>query len=184
MKNHWDQHLTVRDLVLEKNPKCIVELGAGGGENTRQYLSLGLPFSMVVISDGICPDDLANRDNFKWLNGVSFDLLETLADDSIDFCSIDTDHNYWTLKKEFEALDKKLKAGGMVVLHDTETYWKNSGVQQGFQCGHPYPPEIHEYHEKGLSMGDAINEVLDSGKYKVVKKVIESQGAMAMEKIK
>lgn len=180
MHNHWDKGLKVKDLVLEHKPKLVVECGAGSGENTQQYLSLKMPFEMIVISDGKLPDKLVNE-KLLWMFGVSYKQLEHFIDDSIDFCSIDTDHNYFTLNQELNLLKQKLRPGGIVVIHDTVSYDKASGMTDHYNCGEKYPIAISE-EAKSKMYGDAIREVLDSNEFHVIKESREHNGAMALQK--
>lgn len=141
MRNHFDRNIGVRDLILQRRPKYVVELGAGSGDNTRQILSLKeiYDFNMITISTGGCPSDI-KADGFKWVDGVSFMELNNIPDD-IEFCSIDTDHNYWTLKKELDILYWKMGRNATIAIHDTESYAKSDGVQFSYDnhTDIPYP---------------------------------------------
>lgn len=183
MKNHWIDNLKVKDMVLEHKPKLIVELGGGGGDNTDQYLELQktLPFKLITISDGEMPTRFKNIPNFEWRFAVSYLELPKFEDESIDFASIDTDHNYWTMNEELFHLARKMKKGGIVVLHDTESYRHNSGVMMQYGTKDPYPPEINEFQYRG--MGDAIQEHIEKQNFKIIKEVTESAGAMALKRI-
>src|SRR3990167_2867315 len=169
MHTHWDKQLKVKELVEGIKPSLVVELGAGGGENTAQYLELrkGQPFKMIVISDGDCPEAFRTTKDFEWRHAISYLELSKFEDGSIDFCSIDTDHNYWTLKQELTLLNKKLKSGGIVVMHDTESYRHSSGSMAGYGTGDPYPPEIKENIGKG--MREALEEEVAAGHYKIIR---------------
>lgn len=198
MKNHFDKNLGVKALILEKRPKLIVELGVALGENTKNILSLSqdYDFELVSISDApekgeinlLVSGGWNNKfPNFEFRHGLSYLELPKFDDKSIDFCLIDTDHNYWTMKKELEALHLKLRVNGIVCLHDTQTYRKNTGgvYQSGYKTNDPYPlKEIELEAGKGKAMGHAIFEFLaDRHEYIVLKESVESHGAMALEKI-
>ena len=185
MRSHWDTNLNVKQLVLEKKPKLIVECGAGSGENTQQYLDLGLPFKMIVISDGELPPRFEGKTgkDFQWIFGISYLELDKFDNESIDFCSIDTDHDYYTLKMELRALKKKLTPGGVIVIHDTESYRHNSGHMDHYNCGVIYPVKIIEYEVLGKMYGDAIAEAVEAGKYRVIAESLESNGAMALVRV-
>lgn len=194
MHNHWDSNLTLRDIILERKPSLIVECGAGSGENTRQLLSLQsiYPFKLVTISDGkFDPSWIEaiwgvsyNPETFEWREDISYRGLTKFDDASIGLCIIDTDHNYWTMREELKAVHPKLKSDGLIAMHDTETYWKNSGQANRYGTGDPYPgDEISKHEKEGKSMGAAIEEFLsEHPEYKVLKKVSESHGAMVLEK--
>ena len=187
MHNHWDKHLKVKDLVLEYKPTHIVELGAGSGDNTSQYLKLieeiDYDVWLTVISDGACPDYLRDEAALWWIFGVAHIELKNLHKDSIDFCSIDTDHNWWTLNEEIKALRKPLKKGGILVIHDTESYKTESGKMTGYNCGHSYPTKRIEKNES-KGMADAMYEAVERGEYKIIRQVKASAGATALMKLK
>lgn len=183
MKNHWDRNLNVSQLVKEHKPKLIVELGGGGGDNTDQYIELQktLHFKMITISDGNMPERYKGNDDFQWIFGISYLELPKFPDHSIDFCSIDTDHNYWTLYKELEILNDKMKVGGMVVMHDTESYRNQSGVMMSYLHGDDYPRGITE--NQHIGMRQALQDHLDCGNYKLIKETKDSCGACAIIKL-
>jgi hypothetical protein len=142
-----------------------------------------VPFKLIVINDG----DINWRNDFEnlgneWIVGISY--LEIPKIPRIDFCLIDTDHNYPTLKWELEALDKVMPEGGIVCIHDTVTYAKNNGRQAAYQaCKVPYPHSAIEAADAdGLGMEDAIAESLENG-FRVLAYSEESHGAVALEKI-
>lgn len=182
MNNHFDQHLNVKALIEELKPKLIVECGAGSGENTRKILTLQpeLGFRLVVVNDGI-PSGVPI--GAEWVCGVSYLELEKFADGSIDLCLIDTDHNYYTLKRELDALRPKLRQGGIVALHDTVTFGAESGKMTSYYAADAvYPYDLIEEGEKaGKSLLAAIEESKDA--YSVVKESAESHGAMALVRI-
>ena len=87
-----------------------------------------------------------------------------------------------TLEKSKEGLlNKKLKSGGIVVMHDTESYRHSSGSMAGYGTGDPYPPEIKENIGKG--MREALEEEVAAGHYKIIRETEEANGAAAIMKI-
>jgi len=192
MHNHFDKNLDLKSIILEKRPKLIVECGAASGENTRQILGLKsiYPFQMVSISDAPYTEETIKcgeylGDDYEWMYGLSYVGLATFPPKSIDLCIIDTDHNYWTLKQELDALHPKLADHGLIAMHDTETYWSNSGQAYRYGTGDPYPgDEISKHEKEGKSMGAAITEFMEKHtEYVVREKTPESHGAMLLEKL-
>lgn len=198
MNQHFDQYLNVKELILSRKPKVIVECGMATGDNTKKILSLSdkFNFKLITISDDPNKDEVNLRvsgswenkfPNFEFIHGVSYLELDKFKDNSIDFCLIDTDHNYWTVKKELEVLHPKLNVNGVVCLHDTQTYRKNTGgiYEGGYKTSDVYPKkEIQSEANKGKAMGHGIFEFLaDRHEYIVLKESVESHGAMALEKI-
>lgn len=180
MNNHFEINLCVRDMILDKRPKYIVELGAGDGQNTRQILSLRdiFPFKLTTISTGKCPPDI-KHDDFRWINGVSYVELWNIPE-GIELCSIDTDHNYWTLKQELNALKDKVAHDCLIVLHDTETYALHDGTQNSYDENRhvEYPSAIANSVKKGLQA--AIFEFLMNSDFRLYKHTYESAGATAL----
>jgi hypothetical protein len=180
---HFDQHLNVRELMLAKRPRLVVECGAGGGDNTTKLLSLQpeLGFRLVVINDGPQPEGIEFAGLEEWVCGLSY--LELPKYPGVDFCLIDTDHNYPTLKWELDALRGVMPKGGIVCLHDTVTYGKNNGDMRGYyRVKHGYPSEeIARANRESKGMVDAVFEAADA--FKLIRLSEESHGAMALERL-
>lgn len=184
MQQHFDKYLNVRQLIIDRKPKLVVECGAGTGENTANLMRLQkeIPFKIIVINDG----DINWRKDFEnlgnqWIVGISYLELQKLT--GIDFCLIDTDHNYPTLKWELQALEWAMQKGGVVCIHDTVTYAKNNGRQPSYlACKVAYPhKEIEEADKLGLGMKDAIDEALQND-WRWLAFTEESHGAVALIK--
>lgn len=191
MHNHFDKNLNLREIILEKHPSLIVECGMADGQNTRQILALKdfYDFKLVSINDSPyveethkCGEYLKN--GFRYIYDLSYKALKDFNLEIINLCIIDTDHNYWTLREELKALHPNLSKGGLIAMHDTQTYRKNSGQAYRYGTGDSYPSElISKYEKEGKGMGDAIWEFLSEHQEYIVKKhVTESHGAMLLEK--
>lgn len=183
MHNHFSQHLNLKQIILERRPKVIVECGAGNGDLTRQLASLldTYPFELHVISDKAL-EGLDSR--IQWVTGLSYEALASFPKDSIDLCIIDTDHNYWTLMREFAALFHRMKEGGLIAMHDVETFYHDTGMALSYWDGKPYPrQEIEKFAPYG-GLGDALIEFLHLKKmfYKLLAYTSESHGAALIEK--
>ena len=115
MHRHFDKHLNLKALIKEHQPKTVLELGANRGENTTKliYLAEELGYELIVVSPEFptwmqgMPDGsidikraVFEHDQLEWIYGVSYVELPKMDEGSIDFCILDTDHNYWTLEKE------------------------------------------------------------------------------------
>jgi predicted O-methyltransferase YrrM len=126
MKNHWEQGLCIKKLLLEHKPKHILELGCLEGENTQNLIKLAeeIDFKLTCISD----DLEMKEDGVRRIRGVSYKEIPKLEDKSIDFVLLDTDHNYWTLNKELALLYPKLSYGALIVIHDVEYFYYNTGI--------------------------------------------------------
>lgn len=183
MRNHWDKFLNLKQIILERRPRVIVECGAGDGGLTRLIAGLldVYDFEFHVISDkvleGIDP-------RICWRTGLSYEALPDFEDSSIDLCIIDTDHNYWTLMKEFAAVFNKIREGGLVAMHDVETFYHDTGMALAYWDGKPYPrAEIEKLAPYG-GLGDALIEFLQLKKmhYKLLAFTPESHGAALIER--
>lgn len=183
MHNHWTKGLNLEAIILERKPKVIVECGAGDGALTRKIQGLlGVyPFEFHVISDkkieGLDP-------RIHWSTGLSYEALGSFQDGEIDLCIIDTDHNYWTLMKEFAAVFNKMSEGGLIALHDVETFYHDTGMALAYWDGKPYPKEEIEKYMTYGGLGDAMIDFLQTWKmqYKLLAYTAESHGAALIEK--
>lgn len=183
MHKHFSDGLNLKRWILERKPKVIVECGAGEGELTRKLSSLidECEFELHVISDKALPD---MDPRIKWVTGLSYEALAEFPDNAIDLCIIDTDHNYWTLMKELAAVFLKMTEGGLIALHDVETFYHDTGMALSYWDGKPYPKEeILECANFG-SLGDALIEFLHIKKlnYKLLSYVPASHGAALIER--
>lgn len=186
MRHHFDQYLDIKRLILDRKPELVIECGADSGENTKNLIQLRqqLPFSLIVINDGDIGSwrlDLEHL-GIQWIVGISYLELAKLQDASIDFCLIDTDHNFWTLNQELTILSDKMSDHGIVVMHDTVTYARNSGHMDRYNCNTPYPAaEIAQSANMGLGMTDAIDSALKQN-FHFLAFSPESHGATAIKR--
>lgn len=184
MIGHFDSHLNLRKLILDKLPKVIVEVGAGDGANTRMiaFMQHYYPFEFHVISDKELPD--LKRSNIHWKTGISYKELALFPDNSIDMCIIDTDHNYWTLEQELNAVFSKMNEGGLIIMHDVEEFYYNTGLSDGYWDDSPYPKdeimEKSKWGGTGLALIDFLHKY--RGAYKLVRWIPEHFGCAVIEK--
>jgi cephalosporin hydroxylase len=191
MKNHFDKNINIKSLILQYRPRTILELGALFGENTVQILSLRnqYPFKMITISDGKMENsfkevqEASKYNDYIWVEGISYIKIPTILDKTIEFCSIDTDHNYWTLKTELTELIPKLANKSIIVMHDTNGL-DGMNPNQTYKCSEKYPAEdIQKCMEKGLTITHAIKEFLEKNEeFKILRSSFESNGAIALAK--
>jgi cephalosporin hydroxylase len=191
MKRHFDTNINVKDLILKYRPRTILELGALFGENTVQILSLReiYPFKMITITDGNIRQafkevHIASKyDDYIWIEGISYKEIPILLDKTLEFALIDTDHNYWTLKKELEALKPKFGNKVIIVMHDTNGL-DGMNPTKTYKCKVDYPAdEIQKCMDKDLKITDAIKEFLDENQdFRMLRHSTESNGAVAIAK--
>ena len=220
MHNHFESYLNIKDLLQSYCPNTVLELGANRGENTANLLKASeeLGFKLTVVS----PEypywtELSDTNqlhirrcrfehvNLNWIYGVSYIELSIMDDESIDFCVLDTDHNYWTLEKELIELKRVMSEGGIVAIHDTEEFADRNGVQDlGYfssvdsigsysirenvlypsdvkvsRIGVDYP--IDKILAEKRPYPQAINDIVPE--WSVVRETKESSGAVALLKV-
>ncbi len=183
MTGHFFKNLNLRDLILDKRPELIVEVGAGDGGNTRllAHLKQCYPFELHVISDKV----ISGLDpSIKWTTGISYQELPKYADSSIDLCIIDTDHNYWTLQQELTALVPKIKEGGLIIMHDVDEFYHNTGMGMSYWNDAPYPEEAIMEKCKMGGLGLCLIDFLATyrGSYKLVRWIPEHFGCAVIER--
>lgn len=183
MVNHFEKGINLKELILKTRPKHIVECGAGQGDHLKLLLSLmdEVGFKLTSISD----NDLELDPKINKIVGVSYKMLNGFEDNSIDLCIIDTDHNYWTLVKELEALKTKISENGRIVMHDVATFWHNSGMALSYSDNSEYPKD--EIQKMGLKLGGLGNAIIDfltvnRLSFRIEKYLEESHGAMVLRK--
>lgn len=183
MHNHFAKYLNLKQIILERKPQLIVECGAGSGDLTRLLASLldTYPFELHVISDKAV-DGLDAR--IRWHSGLSYEVLKEFSKDSIGLCIIDTDHNYWTLREELRALNDRIVEGGLIALHDVETFYHDTGMALSYWNDMPYPRQEIEAAANMGSLGDAMISFLASDHlhWKMLAYDRNSNGAAVLEK--
>lgn len=182
MTGHFDKNLNLRQLILDKRPSVIVECGAGNGDCTKllAHLKLWFPFDLYSITDKKI-DDI---DEVEWKLGLSYERLREFADGEIGMCILDTDHNYWTLRTELDVLRSKMAEGGLIVMHDVETFYHDTGMAMSYWGDHVYPEtEIMAQSEKG-GLGDAVIDFLHDyrGEFKMMSWTTAHHGCAVIEK--
>jgi len=145
MHNHFEEYLHIRSLLEEERPSRLLELGAANGENTQKLLSVceEMDFDILVVSPEVpthwrmeesgklVPERFRlNHARLEWVYGISYIELPRMGSGSIDFCIVDTDHNYWTLQRELSELDRVMRDGGVVVIHDTVSFANHNGFME------------------------------------------------------
>lgn len=183
MKHHWNQYANIRKWLYKEQPKHVVEIGALEGENTENLKSLmsDIGYKLTVISD----DTEIKDDGVTRIRGVSYREIANLPDNSIDFCILDTDHNYWTMMVELVALKSKMSSNGIIMLHDVDYYYYNSGVSDSYADGSDYPIKEIEEHQKHGGMGNAVIDALSALKtdYRLLLWVPEECGCAVLRRM-
>lgn len=113
-----------------RDAQIIVEIGCYEGKTTA-FLAQGTKGVVYSIDPfftgrlGICYGELIARrhcqrngcTNVKFIRGLSHDVAAQF-DTPIDFIFIDADHSYEAIKQDWADWFPKMKAGGIIALHD------------------------------------------------------------------
>jgi hypothetical protein len=63
--------------------------------------------------------------------GLSWDMLNTLESDSLDYLYIDGDHSYASVQKDIQAAYRVVKSGGIIQLNDYTTFSPIENIRYG-----------------------------------------------------
>lgn len=199
MIRHFHSGVKVSEILDELKPRLIVELGIGLGYFATALLARSVkydpPYKLISISESrLCPIPYMPAPmgtSFCYVSGLTWDVLEHWDtniqaigfNNKIDLCIVDSDHNYFTVKKELDALYPLLSDRCVILFHDTATnstmltHYVNAGV---FSNGTPYPKEEIEK-TLHLHFGKAIDEFLaDHPEFNTFRKTNEHEGCIAI----
>ncbi len=171
----WSGHLAfASDLIAAIQPSLIVELGTHWGESYFTFCQTveerGLS-SMCYAVDHWQGDQHAgqygeevfaevsqyndrNYKQFSYLLRRSFDdALSQFADDSIDLLHIDGLHTYEAVRHDFNSWLPKVKAGGIILLHDICPRHHDFGVWRLWdEIKAEFPDTFDFHHSWGLGV--------------------------------
>jgi methyltransferase family protein len=156
-----------RYAVLQELPRggTVVEVGVAYGDFTRPLLAILQPDTFIAIDNfSISPEDEPwgrqllkdNRCNhydyycsqfreriadgsMVVRKGLSWEMIATLPDNSVDYMYVDADHSYQSVFKEIKALKTKMKPGGLVQFNDYTFF--NSNTMEAYGV----PAAVHEF---------------------------------------
>jgi predicted O-methyltransferase YrrM len=147
------QHLlTLYNLVTGMQAKTVIELGVNTGESTVALLEA------VAATDGILTSvdvqdlpqtrpmlesyGLTGRWQFHMMDDITFGREIWPKEKLADLIFVDTSHQYAQTKREIEVFEPILRPGGIMVFHDTVSFY--DGVQKPineFLKTHKWPYE-------------------------------------------
>lgn len=214
LHNQFWEGVRTKDLIDTLKPKLILEMGFGAGTNMLMMLSYtkkpGNDYRIISLSDDsnlvniTLPNDFVDR--FMYIRGISYAMINRWKDlniprpfdGTIDFCIIDTDHNYYTLKKELENIDTIMSSRCAIAMHDTASkpcehhlYYENAlnkesnsmmKMEGTYLNDDPYP-SVAVAQTMELSMMQAIDEFLiDHPDFKKIKHLDECCGCTVISR--
>jgi len=115
------QHLPLL-ATMASNAQHVVELGARSGMSTTAFL-FGLEQSggrLTSVDLDAAPDIGGEHTNWIHIQGDDTDVGVMAQVDECDILFIDTSHHYEHTRWELDNWGRKVRAGGLIVCHDTE----------------------------------------------------------------
>lgn len=137
-----------RIALLDALPKngVVAEVGVAMGAYSSEILSHNSPRKLYLIDAWHMAQDIYGQPAFdqvqqrfneqlengqvEILRGWSWEMLETLEDESLDWIYIDAGHEYESVQRDLAASAKKVKPDGFICGHDY-TRWGRHGARFG-----------------------------------------------------
>lgn len=137
------------------------EVGTATGNTTRHILDNCPSLDDLIVVDTWAPipeatNELWRGNNMKELfnrkmvnqahritihEGLSWEMADKVADQSLDFVFVDASHDYESFKKDLSAWWPKVKHMGLLCGHDLHFEGVKKALEERFQ-GHYHPAEI------------------------------------------
>jgi len=182
----WIDHLPfANDLIVDKKPKLLVELGTYSGlsffafcqamaENNVPGLAYAIDSWEGDEHTGDYGEEIFRKveyharehySGFTYLLRMRFEeALPQFDADSIDILHIDGLHTYAAVKQDFEQWYPKVRPGGIVLFHDIEARLPEFGVRQYWEEIKPEHTSFDFQHGYGLGVirkpgGEALTEL-------------------------
>lgn len=147
------QHLvTLHNLVTSINAKLVLELGVNTGESTIALLEAVIKTGgkLVSVDQQDLPQTRPMLEKYGLTGSWEFHMMDDIKFAAevwpkgvqADLIFVDTSHQYQQTKKEIEVFEPLLRPGGIMVFHDTVSFY--DGVQKPineFLKTHKWPYE-------------------------------------------
>jgi hypothetical protein len=170
----WSGHRAFAyDLIAAERPKLLVELGTFYGESYFTFCQAVEEKSVVCTCyavdtwqgdahGGFYGDDIytdveaynrARYGSFSYLMRMTFDeALPYFSDGSIDILHIDGHHTYDSVRSDFESWIRKVRPGGILLLHDICIRTAGFGVWRFWEELRASFPHFAFAHSAGLGV--------------------------------
>lgn len=164
-----NRYFKLLEIVKEKNPKHIVEIGTWNGKRACEMMAVCNAYytgfdlfedatkdtdleemnvkpheEMVEVAKRI---EMTGLNKFALIRGNTRETLpkwiESKDFEPFDFAFIDGGHSEETIKSDYEHIKKAISPGGTIVLDD----WYDPAVE-GFGCNFIKDGEVHEFSDR------------------------------------
>lgn len=139
--------LNDRTTLLHQLPKhgIVAEIGVNEGDFSEEILRICAPKKLILIDiwaskryhEGLF-EKVQKRFSSQLTNGTieiirdfSFAAIENCPGSFFDWVYLDTDHSYFTTKRELELLEPKMKTAGIIAGHDYIVGNWDGGIRYG-----------------------------------------------------
>lgn len=149
---------------------AVAEVGVFAGGFSRWLLDVFDPHSLHLI-DTFCTNDHVNQEftanshvsfvqnkfarepRVRVHQGLSWDVLGQMPDDSLDYVYIDADHSYESVQRDIAAAHAKVRPGGIIQFNDYANYGSFERAPYGvLQAVNEYLESRDDVHVVGLSL--------------------------------
>lgn len=117
---------------LTPNP-VICELGVYKGDFSRELIKVFSPsvFYLVDMNTEKIEPDIKVHPAAVVLQGLSWEMVANLQDESLDYVYIDADHAYHAVRNDIMITHYKLRIGGIIQFNDYTTYSPGENIRYG-----------------------------------------------------
>jgi hypothetical protein len=124
----------------------IAEVGVAAGGFSKQILEICNPRKLYLIDlwNDVSEHDYSEQaynivqqqmtvpianDQVEILRGWSWEMIERLPENSLDWVYLDAAHDYASVVRDLDACRTRIKPGGFIAGHDY-TIWSNNGISR------------------------------------------------------
>jgi predicted O-methyltransferase YrrM len=125
----------LKHLIESRGLQRMIEVGVRDGRTTFYLLDSIPSLTIIGIDTNISQfynDTIAKNygSRLQAMQGLSFDVADSIPDGSVDLVFIDADHSYEAVKKDIVKFRPKLRTGGILCGHDIDYPGVNRAVKE------------------------------------------------------